>query len=358
MVLLQHGMIRCGATEDGAPLIDVIRDTGHCAVLGFFILSGFVLVHVYQNRVWCGREFTVNRFARIYPLYLLGLLFALPLDWFSTGKTELFPPETKGESLALSLGLLQSWFPFSNGRFNGPGWTLSVEALFYALFPLLFLMYRRSLKVFVGLVIAVTVVTGIFWNWHPFYGNHWFPAMRVWEFMLGMLCAVLFRVPSRIRMPEIVCIGMILIAPFAARWLGPFGDFAKWLGVAFLSGGAFIFLARRDLTGAQGGILTSRWMVLGGEISYGLYLIHDGVQRYAKVAFERLLHHPLNTSSIPEKTGYMLVTTVISIVLAYVSWKWLEIPLRGRIRKWFHKPKATAPTKIQEEAAPPEGAMP
>ena len=78
-------------------------------------------------------------------------------------------------------------------------------------------------------------------------------------------------------------------------------------------------------------------MILGGEISYGLYLIHDAVQRYGKVVFEQILKHPLNISSIPEKTVFMVATTIISLALAYVSWVWLEMPARRWIRDVFYK---------------------
>lgn len=160
MVVLCHGWIRSAILPEGHWLSNIVAEMGHCGVAGFFVLSGYILAHVYRNRAWSTQEFFVNRFARIYPLYLLGLIFTLPMDWVSPG----MPAEGRSEALGLSVVLQQSWLPFSNGRFNGPGWTLSVEALFYALFPVFFFIWRRWPRGFIGLALIAACLTALLWN--------------------------------------------------------------------------------------------------------------------------------------------------------------------------------------------------
>src|SRR5258708_40084565 len=58
---------------------------GYLMVDLFFIMSGFIICHVYQQSFQAGltagsfRRFIVARFARIYPLHLFTLLFLIIL---------------------------------------------------------------------------------------------------------------------------------------------------------------------------------------------------------------------------------------------------------------------------------------
>lgn len=348
MVILCHGWIRCDLAPAGHWISQVVGEMGHCGVAGFFVLSGYILAHVYRNRKWSSREFAVNRIARIYPLYLLGLIFTLPMDWVSPG----MPAEGRGPALGLSVVLLQSWFPFANGRFNGPGWTLSVEALFYALFPMLFLAWRKSPKAFPWLAGVFAVITAILWDPQSFFLSHRFPPMRVWEFMFGMALAA---VPLRRSLPagEFVAVSLVILCPVVAAALDYSSlPFLKWLAMVVISGAVIVILAACDAaagsvavrqqaagsvavrqeSGGGRSFFRLKWMVLGGEISYGIYLLHDGVQRYNRVVIERLLDVTLKEAPISVKIGFLLSTSVAAILLAWVSWAKLELPARKFIR--------------------------
>ena len=95
----------------------------------FFILSGFIMIIAYhkKDKIDC-LEFYKNRFARIYPLYMLGLLlyFMTRYEMFDWCKLILY-----------GLGI-QSWIPGEAMILNFPGWSISVEFFFYLLFPVLY----------------------------------------------------------------------------------------------------------------------------------------------------------------------------------------------------------------------------
>jgi hypothetical protein len=105
---------------------------GFSGVTFFYVLSGYILAVNYAGKVgsWAEiRLFWWKRFARIYPTHLLTLIATLPL----------------GSSLAilpLNLLLIQSWIPVQGVyfSFNGPSWSISNEAAFYAAFPLLIVL--------------------------------------------------------------------------------------------------------------------------------------------------------------------------------------------------------------------------
>jgi len=110
---------------------------GHTAVDIFFVLSGFILAQVYGvMRAGQVPMFWLRRICRIYPLHLavmatvpLAILMASalrgaahPSDWISFGVITL---------------LLQS-FLLDDSPWNPPSWSLGVELLCYAVFPLTF----------------------------------------------------------------------------------------------------------------------------------------------------------------------------------------------------------------------------
>jgi peptidoglycan/LPS O-acetylase OafA/YrhL len=113
--------------------IGKILSNGYLGVSFFFVLSGFILAYTYRNPLttWSAKKaFFLARLARIYPVYIVALLAS-----FFIGSQYVEP---------ISIGaipqfaLLQSWVPYSASvqYWNTPGWTLSVEALFYVSFPL------------------------------------------------------------------------------------------------------------------------------------------------------------------------------------------------------------------------------
>lgn len=52
-----------------SPIDKIVDGFGRFGVSGFFVLSGFILTYTYDNRTWRTKDFYINRFARIYPLY-------------------------------------------------------------------------------------------------------------------------------------------------------------------------------------------------------------------------------------------------------------------------------------------------
>ncbi len=331
MVLVCHGWIRTSLAPSNYWFSKAVTEMGHCGVSGFFVLSGFILATVYRDKKNSVKDFYLNRFARIYPMYIVGILFSLPIDWYS----EKMSNENKTEALIASITLLQSWFPFSNGRFNGPGWTLSVEAFFYAAFPILLVILRRNKSLFYLNSALVIFITCLFWNSNYFYFSHQFPLMRMWEFMLGMAlatisCNILYK------FTEIIPLSIVLICPFVVG-LNPLKSYAffNWFMMAIFSAISILILAHRDRSKIGKSILRIKWLVLGGEISYSIYILHAGIQRYGNVLFDYITKSHLANTSILFKIIYIFITTISSIILSFFSWKIIELPARNWIRqKW------------------------
>lgn len=332
LVLVAHSALRLGYLEDDNLVNQVIGILGHFGVMGFFILSGFILNFVYDKREWTLREFFVNRFARLYPLYILGVLFAFPIDWFSPN----FAPGMKLEALGLNLVGLQAWFPFANGRFNGPGWTISVEFFFYLCFPICFWLKKRSQLAIPLIFIGVFCVTVLYWDSNRFSTSYRFPAMRLWEFLFGiLLCDIFRKFPIRTSKPWIWALVSLALGPVLAvlsreyfNW-----DFGSWLLMGGCAAATILFLGKGDLDGVKARPFAGKYWVLAGEISYGVYLLHAPIQRYGKVFFEKIFATSLAHSGAAIQVLYLLLVTFGAIFMAYFSWRFLETPARIFIRK-------------------------
>ena len=113
-----------------------IFEQANVGVSYFFILSGFVMIIAYGNKekiiFW---DFLKNRLARIYPIYFLAIILILISKLLKENTSDLI----------LNLLMIQSWVPSKALTVNFPGWSLSVELFFYALFPFL-LNYVYSKK--------------------------------------------------------------------------------------------------------------------------------------------------------------------------------------------------------------------
>ena len=153
---------------------------GFCGVTLFFVLSGFILAYNYLDRDTPARDFWRARFARVYPAYLFALLLACPVLYHNVEHSR-FAMVSKGWT---SIALLQAWIPSRALIWNDPGWSLSAEAFFYAVFP--FLLYpiarlaRKHLAATLAVLWAISLLPTVFYAFllpdgiRPTLGDHLF----------------------------------------------------------------------------------------------------------------------------------------------------------------------------------------
>ena len=254
---------------------------GFVGVTFFFVLSGFVLV-------WSARDgdsvggFYRRRFARVWPVHALTLAAAIAL----AGWGLITHPGGLG-SAALNLTLLQAWSPDPAviTDYNGLSWSLSDEAFFYALFPLLLVLARKlrpEIVVAVGacwLLFGAIALDLVGMRLDRLYS---FPAHRVGEFVCGMGLALLLRrgIPAWIPRPAIAvaALGGSYVALVTANIVMR-GEILPELyvpGLWLLPGICLVILAfaRRDVDDHEGW-LTRPTLVRLGQWSFALYMVHE-----------------------------------------------------------------------------------
>jgi peptidoglycan/LPS O-acetylase OafA/YrhL len=317
---------------------------GYIGVNFFFVLSGFILVYTYGANDLEPHRFWQARFARIYPAYVFSLAVTAPFFFFAVRHLDLPFFAWSGRhfawALVLTLALLQAWIPQGALSWNPVGWSLSVEAFFYAVFPFLLRWVkarsRRKLLFWIGgfslisLSFSVAYIVA-----HPdgaakvnsreitlFWKNllSFSPLVRLPEFVVGMLTGRLFLTRRVDRKLGSICAlggagGILLITILAARIPNPLIS-AGFLSPAFA---AIIFGVAQQPRWTR--LLALPLLTLLGEASYSLYLLHSFVM-----------------TSVYDDTAYLshgvrvAVCVAAAIAASLVSYKLIEEPARRFLR--------------------------
>jgi peptidoglycan/LPS O-acetylase OafA/YrhL len=141
---------------------------GYLMVDLFFIMSGFIIMHVYRQSFQSGiswnhfRRFIVARFARVYPLHFFTLLILILL--VASGGA--WNPVDSVAAIPTNLLLLHSFGIHEIFTWNVPSWSISAEWWAYMAFPLLaFFIYRKKgVAIFLlSLLIILAYVAIMIW---------------------------------------------------------------------------------------------------------------------------------------------------------------------------------------------------
>lgn len=300
----------------------------------FFILSGFVLTHVYLQKLRNGtlsiRSFYVRRIARIYPAYLLAFIIALTqLYGFSFAGINPAPePPLSASSLFLYLFCFHAWWDFGLISINGPSWSISAEWFAYLLFPLLlWIMSRLSLKA--NALLAVLAIAAC-WSIAAYILGK--PLTRL-DFDFGILRIV----------PEFIGgIWLYLLGrEYELRAYGRSSFFAAsgflLLLLAALAPDALIVLTFGViiLLGAEQARQNYEWPLSRskaaylGEISYSVYLLHIPIFEIT-LSLMKLL--PLTDET---KMALLFLALLLVLPAAMLSYALIETPARRYINKKF-----------------------
>lgn len=326
--------------------------TWFVSVSFFYFLSGYILSVVYLSRgkMVNKRSFWAARFARVYPLFFFTLALDTPdvIFWripvYGLRKAILLT----GGTFLFDMSMLQAWAPHLR-MICGPSWSLSVEALFYVLFPLLgpFLWKLRGNQLWLtALVIyaaGLAVAHAAGQHFDEFSASV-FPPVHVSTFLLGILLARWQRelkersVPPRVRAHHAYAALLLALAGYFVI----VANAGIHIPLILIGDGllapvfACIIWSVSSADTLISRWLSFSWLVVLGEASYGLYLIHVPVWWYFYWVFS--FEHV--------RTWYpFYLGTCIS--LSVLSFYFFETPTR----KWLLRRLAVKPRESMETAS-------
>jgi peptidoglycan/LPS O-acetylase OafA/YrhL len=309
--------------------------SGYAGVDLFFVISGFIMVHTTAGAPPAG-TFLKKRIARIWPVYVIATLayvlvrydaasYVTPSHLRALAKAFVFYPHSRTGA---------PWLGFAPDEV---GWTLNYEVFFYLLFAISLACGRIRWGVlaalFFGLLIATPLLAGHAPKLDAYgdYGLH--PAILelaanplMWEFLAGVAIALIYRSRLRIerRAARAVLVG-VAIAVAVAQYVTQY----RWgYGLPRMGAALAVLVLVLVLQHKERPIAVPSWLRWLGDISFSLYLFH----RVAQIAIARLcwgtrLQPALDTAI------FFVVSTALALVLAQLSYVWLERGLSERLRR-------------------------
>ncbi|RLM18913.1 acyltransferase [Brenneria alni] len=257
--------------RERVPFLSELTSMGFFATSTFFVLSGFLLAHVYikDGRLRePARQFWAKRFFNLYPIHIIALLASIAvvtlMQWLAVppeGQVasarfviyDTNDPAADPQSLRhymsdaqlvfnslLQLLMLQAWNPYFL-TFNAPLWSLSTLFFFYLMFPLLAprLLNSRHPWLWMGIVCLLYLLPPVWVIWQQQYGMPYTgllqrgPIFRLPEFLAGILGYAIFRKYRQqgiepLTKGQSYAVALFVIANFiVATWLFTHGE-AYW----------------------------------------------------------------------------------------------------------------------------------
>ena len=310
----------------------------------FFVISGFLICGMIDADVRAG-AFSLGNFYKRRILRILPALFAMFLVTSIVAYLYCLPVELVdySKSLASAVGSVSNvYFAGTAGYFDAPAetkpllhtWSLGVEEQFYLFMPLLMLFSYRVLPKRAMLLFAAVAVVSFVAALAVSYRNTTFAfyltPFRAWELGLGALLAIGFIPAPRSEFGKNACGATGLLLLFGAIFFGS-SSAPLLLMTSLASIGSTLVIASSERgISAVGRLLSWRPVVFVGLISYSLYLWH-----WPLIVFQRT-EALLVAGSSPIASPLVLVA--VSIGIAFLSWKFVEMPFRSKAKE---TPKAT-----------------
>jgi len=319
----------------GAPQTAVVAK-GYLGVELFFVLSGFILSHVYLQAAgekrFSYRGFLWARIARVYPLHLAtligvgGLAAAALIAGMSVDANVL-----SWSSLPANLLMLHAWGLAPVAGWNHPSWSISAEWFAYLCFPLFaFVFWRLRDKPVAAVVGTAAFLTVLYFVFEQTAGFPLTEATIRWGalrivpcFALGCALYLVYRKAGpQLSAPAAgagAAIAFVLMMGSAALGL--------WDGITVLCAGVLI-LALAALPNARAGWLASRPAVYLGEISYSVYMVCVPWNLLAVGLAAKLTEAPDKQLQI---FVWLAILALLPVVAA-VSYHLVERPARQALR--------------------------
>jgi exopolysaccharide production protein ExoZ len=322
LVVLYH--FRSLLVFHGVQIGDLLFRNGFAGVDIFFVVSGFVIAYTTSDTTR-PLVFLYRRAVRIIPLYFIGTLAAAYL--------EASPTDAILKSLFF-IPLENSHQPFLGYAVLGVGWTLNYEAFFYLIFASTLVFGKWRLVVASGILTVLVFVTqgvaGQF-SLNTYNAPILFTAYAsmvtnpiMFEFCIGIALARAFQIS--LSLPKWVALlsstGTFVIFVFTILMASRPGHGLTGVGIPATALVASLIALERE-----GGFHAPRFLLILGDASFALYLVHD--------FFGRLLPYSPNFLGT---LGQFAVIVPLSIMGGLAVHHFVERPLILLLRSPFRAP--------------------
>jgi peptidoglycan/LPS O-acetylase OafA/YrhL len=298
----------------------------------FFFISGFLISKSYENTNSI-KEYSRNRILRIYPGLILVAIIGISSVYLSGYY----------ETISVSIKQIGIWFlgqttivQFYNPEFmrgygvgvlNGSLWTISVELQFYILTPLLYAFFRffnnnKNNIILYSLIISSMIIHFTYYSYKSEYSEIFIYKLLGVSFMpwfYMFLVGVMFQknfsfIYKMLQGKLLLLTAMYLLIMYITEW-------ATGNGINPI---LFLFLTTVIFSFSYTAPTISKKLLNGNDISYGVYIYH-------MVLVNLFIYNGLISNIL-----YVVVIIVLAILIAIVSWLFIEKPFIKLKRKTIH----------------------
>ena len=318
---------------------------GYIGVDVFFVISGYLITSILVSELDQGSyslaQFYERRARRILPALFVMLAVSLPFAYLLLNPADLIYFAKSLLGSVLFLGNITSYL--QSGYFDAASdvkplmhlWSLAIEEQYYVAFPVLLaaLWRLRLAKVFVAILFLslASLAFAEFKLGKDASSAFFYLHSRAWELGLGALLALAmtsqfqtrfkFEISLLVRQ-ALAFVGLALIV-FA---IAAFDTGTRFPGASALvpTVGAALIIAFGAQQTLVGKLLGTRYLVGLGLVSYSAYLWHQPIFAFARY-------------QSPNHLGFSVLCalTLLTFVVAYLSWRFVEAPFRqkGRVSR-------------------------
>ncbi|CRY53593.1 acyltransferase family protein [Yersinia intermedia] len=317
----------------------ILFSSGFIGVDIFFVISGYLITSVIYNKLIVNEfslsDFYTRRLWRLQPAFLLILLisFLVALIAFLPDDLKKHANSVKYSSLFLSNNYYANhvtdyFSDDANQQLLLHTWSLSIEWQFYIIFPLIvFGLYKllnvRLMTLVIPALFLISFVIGIYLTATEPQKSYYLFFSRVSALLLG--CSVslyknkltnLSIKPKYWDIIGLICIVVLVYCASLDDLYRGYPNYAVLLPIVATA--IIIIVTERNPVGLTTKFLSIKPLVFIGLISYSLYLWHW--LPFAIIAY----------LGITKTTLLVCFIYLFSFAMAFISWKFIEIPCRKR----------------------------
>lgn len=334
---------------------DRLFGLGEVGVDIFFVISGFIITYSTLNRERnTPLEFGIKRFFRLYPVFLLTLLFLIAFD---------SALNATASDIVKSLLLIPKDYnfigPWYGYNINLPAWTLTYEILFYVIFFVaLFISHRNRTFVSIALIILICCSSQLYFRGFlqidPITRDAGGDSVMrnltfisnpiIYDFIYGMIIAEIFiridvkylnRTMVKVFLMSVFWISVALIISGFNRGAG----IERWGLYSFLLVCSIVLLSKvKDIS------FGSFWIMMG-EMSYSLYINHMIVKKLSGIYLRDLGIYKANGGAT-----LFIILFILTFVMSYITYHLIEKPSVRVGHKLAEKIRAKRQLKVECEA--------
>ncbi|OUL18201.1 acyltransferase [Nostoc sp. 106C] len=329
---------------------------GYLWVDFFFILSGFIMTHVYIGDFSAKvsldkyRSYLFSRFARIYPIHVFTLSLFVGLEILKifllnhsafTGKFNL-------TALFANILLLQAFdlncppLFWCNTYWNEPAWSISVEFVIYCVFPiLLFFLLKNSFKndlifyiyALISILLLVVFTRG---NLDSIIGIPSIARCGL-ECVLGIITYKVYlrgNYQKYFNLNLLAIIAITWIVLIMHNYWDHLRSLHDWLILPAFS--LLILAVSVNNNNVISKILNSRLMLYLGTISYSIYMVHWFFQELLKLFWVYKYKDVFGKGFTEYEALMYLGGFLMSVLLAAsLTYRFIEVPMRNYLKSRF-----------------------